>query len=77
MEKRTKALDKMRDMARKKHNKQQYDLDYLGNVDFYKKCIKKAQPESCAFYRKILDIVLVPFNLFADFNYIIHAGING
>lgn len=37
MEKRTKALDKMRDMARKKHNKQQYDLDYLGNVDFYKR----------------------------------------
>lgn len=42
MEKRIKALDKMRDMARKKYNKQQYDLDYLDNVDFYKKLALRA-----------------------------------
>ncbi len=42
MEKRIKALDKMRDMARKKYNKQQYDLDYLDNVDFYKKLAVRA-----------------------------------
>ena len=42
MEKRIKALDKMRDMARKKHNKQQYDLDYLSNVEFYKKLGERA-----------------------------------
>ena len=42
MEKRIKALDKMRDMARKKHNKQEFDLTYIKNVEFYKKLAMRA-----------------------------------
>lgn len=36
MEKRIKALTKMRDMARKKNMKQNFDLVYIKNVEFYK-----------------------------------------
>lgn len=36
MEKRIKALDKMRDMARKKSNKTEFDLNYIKNVETYK-----------------------------------------
>ncbi|KHD37210.1 spore coat protein S [Clostridium acetobutylicum] len=36
IEKRVKALDKMRDMARKKGNKKDFDMNYIKNVDFFK-----------------------------------------
>ncbi|MDP4143475.1 MAG: CotS family spore coat protein [Bacillota bacterium] len=36
MEKRVRSFEKMRDMARKKSNKAQFDLDYVKNVDFFK-----------------------------------------
>ncbi|MGL4763380.1 MAG: CotS family spore coat protein [Sarcina sp.] len=36
MDKRIKALTKMRDMARKKNMKQNFDLTYIKTVDFYK-----------------------------------------
>ncbi|WP_297520899.1 CotS family spore coat protein [uncultured Clostridium sp.] len=36
MDKRIKALSKMRDMARKKNMKQNFDLTYIKTVDFYK-----------------------------------------
>ena len=35
MEKRTKALDKMRDMSRKRSRKSDFDFDYIKNVEFY------------------------------------------
>ncbi|MGL5244879.1 MAG: CotS family spore coat protein [Sarcina sp.] len=42
IEKRIKALDKMRDMARKKNNKQDFDLLYIKNVQFYKELAIRA-----------------------------------
>lgn len=42
MEKRIKALEKMRDMARKKNNKQEFDLTYMKNVEFYKNLATRA-----------------------------------
>lgn len=42
MEKRIRALDKMRDMIRKKSNKSDFDLTYIKSVDFYKDLAKKA-----------------------------------
>lgn len=37
MEKRVKALDKMRNMARKKNRKGDFDLNYIKTMEFYKK----------------------------------------
>ncbi|MGL5086095.1 MAG: CotS family spore coat protein [Clostridium sp.] len=42
MAKRIKSLDKMRDMVRKKHNKNNFDLLYLKSMEFYKEIGKKA-----------------------------------
>ncbi|WP_368489513.1 CotS family spore coat protein [Clostridium sp. BJN0013] len=42
MEKRVKALDKMKDMGRKKNNKGNFDLNYMKVVKFYKDFGKKA-----------------------------------
>lgn len=42
MQKRVRALDKMRGMVRKKNRKTQFDLTYIENVEFYKKLGKKA-----------------------------------
>ncbi|WP_286909077.1 CotS family spore coat protein [Clostridium sp. UBA1652] len=42
MEKRIRALDKMRDMARKKSNKGTFDLNYIKTVEFYKELGKRA-----------------------------------
>ncbi|MGY0374320.1 CotS family spore coat protein [Clostridium sp. JNZ J1-5] len=42
MEKRVKALDKMRDMARKKSRKGDFDLNYVKNLEFYKELGKRA-----------------------------------
>ena len=42
MEKRIKALDKMRDMIRKRSNKTNFDLAYIKSVDFYKDLGKRA-----------------------------------
>lgn len=42
MEKRIKALDKMRDMARKRSNKGNFDLSYIKTVEFYKNLGKRA-----------------------------------
>ena len=42
MEKRIRALDKMRDMIRKRSNKTGFDLAYIKSVDFYKDLGKKA-----------------------------------
>jgi CotS family spore coat protein len=42
MEKRIKALDKMKDMARKKGNKTTFDLNYVKAVQFYKDLGKRA-----------------------------------
>lgn len=42
MEKRVKALDKMRDMGRKKSNKGDFDLNYTKVVQFYKDLGRKA-----------------------------------
>ena len=36
MEKRIKSLDKMRDMARKRNNKSDFDLNYIKSEEFYK-----------------------------------------
>jgi len=42
MEKRIKALDKMRDMIRKKTNKTEFDLSYIKTMQFYKDLGKRA-----------------------------------
>ena len=42
MAKRIKSLDKMRDMVRKKNNKNNFDLIYLKSMEFYKEIGKKA-----------------------------------
>jgi spore coat-associated protein S len=42
MEKRVKALDKMRDMGKKKSNKENFDLNYMKVIQFYKDFGKKA-----------------------------------
>jgi CotS family spore coat protein len=42
MEKRIKALDKMRDMGRRKNNKGSFDLNYIQNVEFYKQLGRRA-----------------------------------
>ena len=42
MEKRVKALDKMRDMARKKGRKGDFDLNYVKSLEFYKDLGKRA-----------------------------------
>ncbi|WP_050608352.1 CotS family spore coat protein [Clostridium niameyense] len=42
MKKRVKALNKMRDMIRKKNNKSKFDLNYIKNVEFYKNLGKRA-----------------------------------
>ena len=42
MSKRIKSLDKMRDMARKKHNKSSFDMLYLKSLDFYRDIGKQA-----------------------------------
>ena len=42
MEKRIKALDKMRDMSRKRSNKGVFDVNYIKTVEFYKELGKKA-----------------------------------
>lgn len=42
MEKRIRALDKMRDMSRRKNNKGDFDLNYIRNVEFYKQLGKRA-----------------------------------
>lgn len=42
MEKRIKALDKMRDMARKKSNKSEFDLTYIKTMDYYKALAARA-----------------------------------
>jgi CotS family spore coat protein len=42
MEKRIKSLDKMRDMARKKGTKNQFDLNYVKTYEFYKTLGKRA-----------------------------------
>lgn len=43
MEKRVKALDKMRDMARKKGRKGDFDLNYVKSMEFYKELGKRAK----------------------------------
>jgi CotS family spore coat protein len=42
MDKRIKALDRMRDMARKKNNKTPFDLNYIKVVQFYKDMGRRA-----------------------------------
>lgn len=42
MAKRIKSLDKMRDMVRKKNNKNNFDLLYLKSMEFYKEIGKRA-----------------------------------
>lgn len=42
MEKRVRSFEKMRDMARKKSNKVQFDLNYIKNYDFFKQIGLKA-----------------------------------
>lgn len=42
MEKRVRSFEKMRDMARKKSNKAQFDLNYIKNYDFFKQIGLKA-----------------------------------
>lgn len=42
MKKRIKALDKMKEMARKKNNKSEFDLLYIKSVEFYKELAKEA-----------------------------------
>ena len=42
MEKRGKALEKMRNMARKKNQKKDFDIIYIKNVDFYKELALRA-----------------------------------
>lgn len=42
MEKRVRSFEKMRDMARKKGNKAQFDLNYIKNYDFFKQIGIKA-----------------------------------
>lgn len=42
MKKRLKALDKMKEMARKKNNKSDFDLLYIKSVEFYKELAKEA-----------------------------------
>lgn len=42
MNKRIKSFDKMRDMVRKKNNKNSFDLLYLKSMEFYKEIGKKA-----------------------------------
>jgi len=42
MEKRVKSLDKMRDMARKKSNKNDFEMNYIKSVQFYKDLGKRA-----------------------------------
>ena len=42
MEKRIKALDKMRDMIRKRTNKTEFDLTYIKTMQFYKELGKRA-----------------------------------
>ncbi|MGL5152583.1 MAG: CotS family spore coat protein [Clostridium sp.] len=42
MTKRIKALDKMRDMVRKKSNKSDFDMVYLKSIDFYKEMGREA-----------------------------------
>ncbi|AGK95370.1 CotS family spore coat protein [Clostridium pasteurianum] len=42
MEKRVRSFEKMRDMARKKGNKAQFDLNYIKNYDFFKQIGLKA-----------------------------------
>ena len=42
MEKRVKALDKMRDMSRKRSRKGEFDVNYVKNVEFYKELGKRA-----------------------------------
>lgn len=42
MAKRIKSFDKMRDMVRKKNNKNSFDLVYLKSMEFYKEIGKKA-----------------------------------
>lgn len=42
MDKRIKALAKMRDMARKKNMKQNFDLSYIKSVDFYRELAIRA-----------------------------------
>ncbi|GAB6169197.1 CotS family spore coat protein [Clostridium carnis] len=42
MSKRIKSFDKMRDMVRKKNNKNSFDLLYIKSMEFYKEIAKKA-----------------------------------
>lgn len=42
MDKRVKSFDKMRDMARKKNNKSNFDLNYIKAMQFYKDLGKRA-----------------------------------
>lgn len=57
MEKRIKALDKMRDMIRKKSNKSDFDLAYIKSVDFYKGLGKKAlETLNSSSYLEVCDI---------------------
>lgn len=42
MEKRVRALDKMRDMSRKRSRKGDFDFNYVKSVEFYKKLGKRA-----------------------------------
>ncbi|MCY6485586.1 CotS family spore coat protein [Clostridium aestuarii] len=42
MEKRIKALDKMRNMCRKRNRKSDFDLNYIKNMEFYKELGKRA-----------------------------------
>ncbi|MFL0250555.1 CotS family spore coat protein [Clostridium neuense] len=42
MEKRVRSFEKMRDMARKKNNKTEFDINYLKSIDFFKEQGKKS-----------------------------------
>jgi len=42
MQKRVKALEKMREMARKKNRKGDFDLNYIKSIEFYKELGKRA-----------------------------------
>ncbi|WP_027623637.1 CotS family spore coat protein [Clostridium lundense] len=42
MEKRVRALDKMRDTARKRNNKNNFEMNYIKSVQFYKELGKRA-----------------------------------
>lgn len=42
MEKRVRALEKMRDMARKRNNKNNFEMNYIKTMQFYKELGKKA-----------------------------------